>query len=536
MSSNQSFLVEKSGKKILLVFTILVITFIFSDLSLGKGKLDDYFHHGEYFNVLPSILLNFGKQPYMSLHGALDYLPAWLAYELVGDQFYVHLTHIFYISLKLLGCILFLLILNNIYSDLLSLLCCAFIAPFIINYRDFSLLLLIYTYLSAKKSNLEVMRQYFLFILVALTAVFNLFYSTNRGIAGTIAVGSALLIDIFYNKKYIFPILIFIVTALFIDQIIPVFSLDFLLSQLPFLIDNSKRWAYDHNIQTISLSIYIALLLGLTSLLNLKVVYEKKSLEEDLANIIMLSIISIFYFHISTYRADIYHIVMGIIIVIVNLFYFFKLTINDSFSSKEVSFYIILFICCTSIAIIDTRPLIILLPLIILSNVKFINFNRSVLFIKKGAWFFLIFTFIILQLKIYANFTNGKYSWINEPLFLKENHTVLSGEVVWVSQMLKSKNTKCLMDMTNSGVINAILLLPNCTKYSYVAFANSAQQTELINSIDRNDPSAVVTNGEGNYFKLNWVALDESLPILHSYILNKYPNEICQESFCIRFK
>jgi hypothetical protein len=102
MSSNQSFLVEKSGKKILLVFTILVITFIFSDLSLGKGKLDDYFHHGEYFNVLPSILLNFGKQPYMSLHGALDYLPAWLAYELVGDQFYVHLTHIFYISLKLI--------------------------------------------------------------------------------------------------------------------------------------------------------------------------------------------------------------------------------------------------------------------------------------------------------------------------------------------------------------------------------------------------------------------------------------------------
>ncbi len=90
--------------------------------------------------------------------------------------------------------------------------------------------------------------------------------------------------------------------------------------------------------------------------------------------------------------------------------------------------------------------------------------------------------------------------------------------------------------MTNSGLINAILLLPNCTKYSYVAFANPAQQSELIDSIDRNDPSVVVTNGEGNYFKLNWVALDESLPILHSYILNKYPNEICQESFCIRLK
>jgi len=87
----------KNIRPIFISIIVLLFTFIFSDLSFGNGVLNDYFHHGEFFNVLPSILLKNENGPYLSVHGALDYLPAWLAFILVGQQYYVHTTHLFYI-------------------------------------------------------------------------------------------------------------------------------------------------------------------------------------------------------------------------------------------------------------------------------------------------------------------------------------------------------------------------------------------------------------------------------------------------------
>jgi hypothetical protein len=210
----------KNIRPIFISIVVLLFTFIFSDLSFGNGVLNDYFHHGEFFNVLPSILLKNDNGPYLSVHGALDYLPAWLAFILVGQQYYVHTTHLFYILLKLFSCILFLLVLNGFFKDRLSLICCAFIAPFIVNYRDFSLILLVLIYFETKNRSLGSFNHYIGQILVGILSIFNLFYSTNRGIAGFAAIGAAILIDTYYDKRNFVAIISFILGLAFINKVI----------------------------------------------------------------------------------------------------------------------------------------------------------------------------------------------------------------------------------------------------------------------------------------------------------------------------
>jgi hypothetical protein len=90
--------------------------------------------------------------------------------------------------------------------------------------------------------------------------------------------------------------------------------------------------------------------------------------------------------------------------------------------------------------------------------------------------------------------------------------------------------------MTNSGLINSVTILPNCTKYSYIAFANPTNENELIADLETKNPIAVVINSDGNYFEINQVSIDKIFPALHLFILKNYPNEICHGSFCVRSK
>jgi hypothetical protein len=526
----------KNIRPIFISIVVLLFTFIFSDLSFGNGVLNDYFHHGEFFNVLPSILLKNDNGPYLSVHGALDYLPAWLAFILVGQQYYVHTTHLFYILLKLFSCILFLLVLNGFFKDRLSLICCAFIAPFIVNYRDFSLILLVLIYFETKNRSLGSFNHYIGQILVGILSIFNLFYSTNRGIAGFAAIGAAILIDTYYDKRNFVAIISFILGLAFINKVISVFSIDYLINQVPFLLSNTKRWGYEHNNLTIALSIYIGLLLSISIMLVSLKVFEKKSFREDLANVILLASLSLFYFQISTYRADIYHIVMGLIIVLTNLFYFFKLNYKEPTSINSFSFYLILIISLISVSIFSIRPLVILLPLFLFKNIIIVGFESLNSSLTKFTYIFLIFMFSILQFRIVDRFNNGSYTWLYESAVFKENQSVLSDEIKWVNNIILSKNTSCLLDMTNSGLINSVTMLPNCTKYSYIAFANPTNENELIADLETKNPIAVVMNSDGNYFEINQVSIDKIFPALHLFILKNYPNEICHGSFCVRSK
>jgi hypothetical protein len=526
---------NKTQSSIGIAFATLLLTFIFSDFRLGDGTLNDYFHHGEYFNVLPSIILN-NTSPYLSVHGALDYLPAWISYVLVGAEYYVHTTHLFYIIIKLLSCILLLLILGCIYFERISLVCCAFLAPFLVNYRDFSLLLLLFFYLFKKKQHAGTFGYYTTLVLTGLASTFNLFYSTNRGIAGSVAIFVALVIDSYYDKRNVISICIFILTALFANVIISTFSLSHLIEQIPFLLQNTERWGYSHNSETVGLSLHIGLLIFLSALLVIIKFLNIGAYQSDLSNVVLIVILSLFYYQIATYRADIYHTVMGFIIVLINIFYFFKLNSEYSLTNRGLSFYILLSISAVSLLIIHIRPLVILLPLLIFNNFKLFSTESRNSAFSKFTYIILFLIFSILGFRIIDQIWSDRYLWLTNSPLLKRNASVLTDEILWAQKMLITKKAPCLFDMTNSGLINSIATLPNCTKYSYIAFANPKDQHELIHELEFQDPKAIVTHRESSYFEINGNTMEKSYPILNTFIEENYPNMICKDSLCVRSK
>ncbi len=86
-------------------------------LQLHDNAITAPFHYGEYFSYSTSLRSGTFAGQAISLHGALQYAPAWLAHGLAGPDHYLFRTMVSLAAFGVLSALLFLLVVSALLED-----------------------------------------------------------------------------------------------------------------------------------------------------------------------------------------------------------------------------------------------------------------------------------------------------------------------------------------------------------------------------------------------------------------------------------
>ena len=84
--------------------------------------------------------------------------------------------------------------------------------------------------------------------------------------------------------------------------------------------------------------------------------------------------------------------------------------------------------------------------------------------------------------------------------------------------------------MSNNGVINGILNLPSCTKYSYLVYASKNYEANIIEDLQIKRPEVIIYSTKFWSYAIDGKPMYSRFIELNKYILNAYPYEECK--FC----
>jgi len=522
-------------------FIALIATFFVLRLRLNDGLLTDTFHYGEYFAVLSSIIGQVDFVP-LTIHGALDYVPGLLAIWIAGKGGYLFLTLLLYLLLSFLGCLILYGLVSYSSKSAAQIVTAGFLIPFVVDYRDFTLLALVLAYFVAVKAR-ENCYKPILLIILGFVGACNFFYSTNRGIAGTVSFGFPLLILSLYSRQYLLAIISFIFFAILISLISPIVGLHNYFENILILAKTSYQWGYGFQLEAVLLSAFLFVFLFLATCLNLLRANQMRISgsfkNPELANLSLVLLLSIFYFQIGSYRADFQHVSMGLLAFVFSISYWnylSPLTLKNSELEKIVLW--ILFLMTPLISIYD-----VLLSFVLLAYVGNILFEKNVFRIStslnKRFNFDVVACSILLcavAFMLIRGTSQGSYKWIQDFSGPIDNKQSVTKPMIWVSDVLIKNHANCVFDLTNSGVINALGGIPACSRFSYLVYADRKFEPELINALIATHPPVIVYSAKNWFYAIDGKSMKQRYPELDEYIQRTYPHEECEFEYCVRYK
>ncbi len=520
--------------EIITAFVALSLSFANIRLCLKDGVLDDYFHYGEYFASLLTLLRETSFLP-LTIHGAMDYVPGLLSMFLFGEGHYFFATEMTYVLLAFLGAVFLFALLIKWGLSGPQLILAGFLIPWVVDHRDFSLLLLIGLYFLSVDREKQKTPPITVLILLGLAGAFNFFWSTNRGIAGTISVGAALLMLAFKDRRFLLPVGVYGVTVLFVSFVHPVLSLNHYIGNLVILAKTSYQWGYGLQRDPVILSLYMGLMLvGASALSILRWTKEERTLTTA-AHICLLLFLSIFYFQIGTNRADFHHIRMGLMAFLIGLSFWHSVRGASSGKStrREVLILGIMTALTASVAVYFDERYMWFIVLFLVSLIDPWGVSRE----KTRKWVLLILAicFIVVISDVVHHGLKGHYQWgmhIFEP---PRNERLAKEPMKWVADQLVRSDTRCVFDMTNSGIINALADLPACGRFSYISYADRKFGAALIGCREAARPAAVVYSSTYWSYAIDGRPMRSRYPLLDQRIRTLYPFENCQHGYCVRY-
>ncbi|MFC6477948.1 hypothetical protein ACFQDN_17650 [Pseudomonas asuensis] len=241
-------------------------------------------------------------------------LPAWAATYLSGLNNNFLYTQVAYALCNLGAALLFYLIASLFVQrsgkyELLTLIAVAVVSSQLVGYRDLCLLLSIYLFLLCLRAN----RSSDFFIratLLGVAAAFNMFWSYDRGITGFGAVGLGVFLASFYDRRFIYAMVIFIGTFLVLSLMTEVFSLSDYLRNFDFLLSTSSQWTY-HSPRFIIQSALLTIPTVLAYYALFKALPKPFRFSPAFAVIGLLAVLMLVLYKVATNRADFIHVPMG---------------------------------------------------------------------------------------------------------------------------------------------------------------------------------------------------------------------------------
>jgi len=104
----------------------------------------------------------------------------------------------------------------------------------------------------------------------------------------------------------------------------------------------------------------------------------------------------------------------------------------------------------------------------------------------------------------------------------------------WAAKKIRDSQSKCLLDMTNSGIINAGADIPTCIQISYPVYATKKFEDRLLSEISNMNANAIVYSTENWHYSIDGKDMKVRLPRVDALLRQKYPVLECSYKYCIR--
>ena len=505
----------------------------------GDASLVDPFHYGEYFAATVGFFRDVNPPFHpLTIHGALDFIPGLFAEHQWGAENYFLPTFAIYKGLNFFAAISLILISYELtrfkkYQWLL-LLAVAGVAPLMVGYRD--LILLISLYLFLKINNLDAKRDLSIFLQVSFGGIvaFGIFWSYDRGIAGALSLGAAVLVLLFRNRWYAISLVSFVAAAVILGFLFEVFSIGNYLRDIYILIQNSGEWSYGWQRVPVVLAVFAVIFNSTAISLLISEGLKSKSLTERLPIIVCFSFVSVFMLKIGVNRADLQHIYFGCWTpMLITLFLYEK--INVLRMQTGILIGAILAASVALMILLKGYGLAVASGILIFTVLKFKNEYCNKL---ATAYFGLLIAscFGLITYTSVKALSDGQYTWIKSLSSPANNRLTATEGIVWASDRLQEHAVDCVFDLSNNGVINGLLRRPSCSRFTYPVYAGPKHELILISDLKDASPQALVYSSTYWSYYIDGRDMRKRFPTLDKFILKNYPKEECNHGYCVRYK
>jgi hypothetical protein len=516
----------------------ILLTGVWATLfPLGYALYDDPFHHGEFVASLPSVLG--GNINFFTIHGAMDWLPAWFSQQVFGIDKHFLPTMLAHASLGALASLFLYFVIalltnrDNKYRSII-LLTSAVLAVYLVGDRDIFLVLSIWLYFLCER-NLSQRGCNLFEIALGMSLAINLLWSFDRGAAGIVGIGLACLITVVSEKRFLLSILSFSITLEMLHWI-GVLSFSNYINNFQFLMATSSQWSYGYA------KFGFVLFTTLVSIPNgWAIYYLGKQLHQKsqigwgkTASIISLAILTILMFKIGINRADFQHVVMALWMPALTFLYLYKINALklSVFANATIMFAIIW------LALRGNNFWILfgaIIPAIYVNESKYPRLTSYITSQKFAIITFAIPLIFFNMFRMSSNFYQNGYQWMSQLSVPPTNQLLVSESIQWVSAEILKIGSHCVFDLSNNGVINGVTGLPACTKYIYPVYATQRYEADMIQQLLENNPPVVVFSTTYSSFKVSGDTMHDHFPALKEYLVKAYPYEKCNFGYCLRY-
>lgn len=515
-----------------------ILVLIFS-IFRGDVILVDPFHYGEFFAATAGLFANVNLPFHpLTIHGALDFMPGLFAEYIWGAENYFLPTFAIYKVLNFFAAIFLIIIAYQLtrYKNhqWMLLFAVTFVSYLLVGYRDLILLISIYIFLKISDRDIERDLSAFLQIFFGITVAFGMFWSYDRGLAGAISLGAAVLVLLFRSRRYALSLVAFVLTVVGLDLLFKVFSIQNYISDIYILMQTSGEWSYGWKRWPVVLTVF-AVTLNVTaiSLLIIESV-RSNSLTERLPIIVSFGFLSIFMLKMGINRADLQHIYFSCWIPLLIILFLYE-KINNV--KKRVGIFVstILVVSIILTILLRSYGLTLVAGILAFAVLKF----KNELLNKYSIACFGLLIASCLGLISYMGMkaiSGGQYTWIKTLSSPPTNRLSATDGVVWASDRLQEQGVDCVFDLSNNGVISGLVRRPSCSRFTYPVYAGPQHESILIADLRDASPSALVYSSTYWSYNIDGRDMRKRFPELDNFILKTYLKEECDSGYCVRYK
>ncbi len=503
----------------------------------GDVVLDDKFHQGEYFAAAVNLLASGGSAALpLTIHGALDFLPALLARAIWGDGYYFIPTEALY---RLFSFFAWLLLLGlaaefsrGRVSRLAFLLAVAVVAPLLVGYRDLLLLLSVYLLaLNLRSSGLPV-RRWALKAALGISVGLGLFWSYDRGIAGAVSLGVAVLLFAWRDRSYLVALGAFVSSVLLLGMVHDAFTLGHYVQNVLVLVQTSSQWRYGLQSGPVMITAFgvalnlfaLAVFLGRGAVAN--------DLRARLPIVVGYTLLALLMLRIGTNRADLQHVYWAC--------WMPMLLANSCPGKATVSGRLVLIAAAMLLLLavglgvhLGHQVLAFITAGVVLPSVE----GRRWLRVVSGRVLFVgwvSLSVLSVALDGLKSLRDGEYFWLASLQAPPENSASTDDAMRWIADRLRESQADCVFDLSNNGVINGLTGLPSCSRFVYPVYAGKMHETELIKAVQAALPPVIVYSSTYKSYAIDGKTMQERFPRLDEYLRNGYRQEECAYGYCLR--
>ncbi|MEX8517774.1 MAG: hypothetical protein AB3X44_04530 [Leptothrix sp. (in: b-proteobacteria)] len=536
---------------VVLAILYLLVGLLMQAWRLGDGILQDPFHFGEFLAALTTLTATVPESPALlplTIHGGIDIVPGWLVSLYTGDEHHFLPTVVAYAGLNSLASVLALAVAARLSPATqpispATLLATALIAPLCVGFRDIFLLAALLLHLllrdRCERDGVTAPATRALEVALGITVAFGLHASFDRGLAAAISLGIAHMPRALRLGQGPQPgrvaLIAFVATIAVGPLIHPMLSPSHYIENVQFLASTSAQWRYQWDRQTTTLTIALTMLALAAWTLALQGWRCEHPTPAQKADLIALSLLALFLLRIGTNRADIQHILMGLWGPLILAAWWHGQPGWRAMTDPLTRLARLLLITGTMALALYYK----IYPVLAATMALGVAARTSPAHPLTPWHRRMLIGLLVLPVLILASHTvrharDGQFRWVARLTQLPSNDSLSPPGVRWAAAKLREAAVDCVFDLSNNGLIQALVRKPTCSRITYPVYGGPAHEAELIDTLARRQPSALVSSSNHWAYAIDNRSMAVRFPTLDRYIHDHYPIEHCGEGYCVR--